>query len=56
MNYLDLVGRLIVLGGWAFVAVWVWSIVRTPNSSRCIECSRALAPVDMVLCSDCLGV
>jgi hypothetical protein len=55
MEILNIVARLIVLGGWLFVAVWVWSIVRTPNTARCIECSRSLAPVDMVSCSDCLG-
>ena len=55
MNYLDIVARLILLGGWLFVAVWVWSIVRTPNSERCLECSRPLARLDLVTCSNCLG-
>jgi hypothetical protein len=56
MEILNIVARLIVLGGWLFVSVWVWSIVRTPSPARtCFNCSRSLASVDVVMCSDCLG-
>jgi len=56
MNYLDIVARLILLGGWLFIGFWIWSIVRTPSTARtCFNCSRSLASVDVVMCSDCLG-
>jgi uncharacterized membrane protein len=56
MNYLDIVARLILLGGWLLIGFWIWSIVHTPNKARvCFNCSRSLASVDVVMCSECLG-
>jgi hypothetical protein len=56
MNYLDIVARVILAGGWALIAYWIWSIVSAPDSARvCFNCSRSLASVDVVMCSDCLG-
>ena len=56
MNYLDIVARLIVLGCWVFVAVWVWSILHTPKTGRsCVSCAGELSEYDLANCFKCLS-
>jgi hypothetical protein len=56
MNYLDIVARLIVLGGWLFVGVWIWSILHTPEVQRsCVGCGGELSTYDLANCYKCLS-
>jgi hypothetical protein len=56
MNYLDIVARLIVLGGWLFVGVWIWSIFSAPNTRirGCVSCGVELSALDLATCGKCL--
>ena len=56
MNYLDIVARLICLGGLVFVAVWIWSILSAPENLRpCVGCGGRLSTYDLAHCYKCLG-
>ena len=40
MNYLDILARLILLGGWVLIGFWIWSILHTPKTGRPIRTWR----------------
>ena len=51
--FLDLVARLILLGGVALVFFWLRSIVHEPIRA-CVCCGSALAEHDLANCYRCL--
>ena len=51
--FLDLVARLILLGGVALVFFWLRSIVHEP-ARVCVCCGSALAEHDLANCYRCL--
>jgi hypothetical protein len=51
--FLDLVARLILLGGVALVFFWLRSIVHEPIRA-CVCCGSALAQNDLANCYRCL--
>jgi hypothetical protein len=56
MNYLDMVARLILLGGWLLIGFWVWSILHTPKTGQrsCVCCGGELSEYDLANCYKCL--
>lgn len=56
--FLDLVARLILLGGVALVFFWVRSILSAGELLQrgCICCGASLSALELVTCSNCLGV
>lgn len=51
--FLDLVARLILLGGVALVFFWLRSIVHEPIRA-CVCCGSALSEYDLASCYRCL--
>lgn len=56
--FLDLVARLIALGGLALVVWFVWRIISAPNSQQrlCVCCGASLYALELATCADCLAV
>jgi hypothetical protein len=57
MNYLDIVARVILAGGWALLGYWIWTICSTPESRArgCVSCGVALSSLDLANCEKCLN-
>lgn len=55
---LDFVVRLILLGAWVFIFIWIRSILSAGESVQraCVCCGVSLSPLELATCSDCLGV
>ena len=52
--FLDLVARLILLGGVALVFFWLRSIVHEPSARVCVCCGSSLSEYDLANCYRCL--
>lgn len=57
MNYLDIVARVILAGGWALLGFWLWSILHTPKTGQrsCVGCGGELSAYDLANCYKCLS-
>ena len=55
---LDIVARLILLGGVVLVGWWVWLIVSAPNTRirGCVSCGVELSALDLANCEKCLNL
>jgi hypothetical protein len=52
---LDLVARLICVGGFVLVGWYVWRIVSAPDIARgCVSCGSELSEFDLATCYRCL--
>lgn len=52
--FLDLVARLILLGGVALVFFWLRSIVHEPSVRGCVCCGYPLKALEIATCARCL--
>jgi hypothetical protein len=56
-QFLDIVARLILLGGVALVFFWIRSIFSAEDSRRraCVACGSSLYALELATCADCLA-
>jgi hypothetical protein len=54
---LDIVARLILLGGVVLISWWLWQICGTPESRGrgCVSCGCELSSLELANCEKCLN-
>jgi hypothetical protein len=55
---LDIVARLILLGGVVLIVWWLWQILgSTPKTGyrSCVSCGVELSALDLATCGNCLN-
>jgi len=52
---LDLIARLICVGGFVLVGYFVYQITRENSAPACMSCGVSLVSGEIVSCVDCLG-
>ena len=52
--FLDFVARLILAGGVALVAWWLYQILREPSARGCVCCGYPLKAFEIATCDRCL--
>jgi hypothetical protein len=51
---LDIVARLILLGGVVLIVWWLWQILSSAPARSCVACNSALSEHDLAMCYRCL--